>query len=214
MIHPYNATQIENITGLTLRNLPEGFEAEYETWLRMYHKTVSGGGQLPPSLLIPLLRKFDLGMKPDSVAPTRWDQMPTGTRVIAQVGGAGKKGKFIQIVSHGTLGVELEGDPRVREFMPRDVRIDKSFIQDINQLSMGDDREKPDARVTLLEDAPELLPKEWTEVSPGSPVRADGKDGTLVGPTPKKPGKLTVDVDGKLLEFTQDQVELIAPAEA
>jgi len=147
----------------------------------MYHKTVSGGGQLPPSLLIPLLRTFDLGMKETKEVKTRWDQMAPGTRVIARVGGHGRPGKVIQIVSGGTLGVEVEGIDRIMELNPADVRIDRSVHDDINHKSMVDDRGQPDARLGLLE-------TDWSNDEAGTPVPVKGEDGIPVGPTPKVPG--------------------------
>lgn len=214
MIHPYNAEQIESITGLRQSQMSEEFVAEYTVWLRMFHRCHSGGGALPVALLIPLLRSFDMATpSPELVASqkTRWDQVEVGTRIVATVAGNAVKGKFLQLVSGGTLGVKLEGIDRVMELTPANVKIDPSVHADINYGSMVDDRGQPDARVKLLDNEPKSI--DWTKQA-GSPVSINGEEGILVGPTPKNPGYLTVEIGDELSEYTQDQVKLIETSKA
>lgn len=217
MIHPYNAEQIENITGLTQGSLPEGFPEEYSTWLRMFHKSQSGGGALPMTLLIPLLRMFDIGMSTDEIQNAKrvqWNQVSPGTRVVARIGGYPRGGEFVQLVSGGTLGIKIDGLDRVAELPPADVQIDKTVHVEIDQRTMNDERGGPDARVKLIKDSLVTVPAKWEDIEPGSPVvvKVNGgelKDGTLIGPTPDSKGLLTVELDDGFENVPRDSVKLI-----
>jgi hypothetical protein len=216
MIHPRNTQQIETIAGLRECDLPNGFEIEYEMWLRMYHTAHSGGGPLPVEMLIPLLRTFSIG-RPDSAsaasqAAVRWDRIPKGQRVLVTIGGYGKSATFVQAISGGTLGVQLEGETRVMEVPAVEVRLDNSIPKEINLPSMKDDLQAPSAKEQKHLKEDELPDKwnvekyrlshiDWSEESAGTSVVVDGKEGVFVGLTPNKKNIITVEVDGDLIEL-------------
>lgn len=210
MIHPRNTQQIESIAGLRECDLPNGFETEYEMWLRMYHTAHSGGGPLPVEMLIPLLRQFSIG-RPDSGSAAnqpavRWDRIPKGHKVLVTIGGYGRPATFVQAISGGTLGVQLEGETRVMEVPAVEVRLDNSIPKEINLPSMKDDSQAPSAKEQkhIQEDkVPQKWDSavDWSEEAAGTPVVVDGKEGVLVGLTPNKKNVITVEVDGDLIEL-------------
>ena len=211
MMHPKNEQQIQAATGLPEYHWPEGFMSEYMTQLRLYHRLHSGGGPLPPELLIPLMRQFDMkppngkAAKPER---TRWDQIPRGAKVQVVIGGTRKTGTFQQRVSGGTIAVKLDDHPRVLELPPSEVKLDDSIPKDVRQSTMKDDYSEPaPTKAKKLDRATPTLPVlDWKTVKIGSPVEVDGKAGTLVGPTPKRRMKLTVEVDGEMGEYPSNSV--------
>lgn len=229
MIHPRNSQQIETIAGLRENDLPNGFEAEYEMWLRMYHTAHSGGGPLPVEMLIPLLRQFSIGRPASGSASmksvVRWDRMPKGQRVLVTIGGYGKPAKFVQSISGGTIGVQLDGETRVMELPAVEVRLDNSIPEEINLPSMETDSEVPSAKQLQNLEEVEVPDKwdvknfslseiDWTKEPAGTPVVVDGKEGVLVGLTPNKKNIITVEVDGDLIELhaRSPEVQLHLPS--
>lgn len=218
MIHPRNAQQIESATGLREHLWPEGFQTEYELQLRMMHRISSSGGPLPLEVLIPLMRQFD--MQPPSEKTlakdqVRWSDQPRGTRVEVVIGGHRRKGQFEQAVSGGTLAVRLDGEARVLERPASEVLLDRSIPADIQQATMQDTvNDVPLAKSELLEkDIPTIPVTDWRKVSPGSEVMlvkdSSQVKGILVGPTPKRRKKLTVQIGETLEEVSSDIVQLV-----
>ena len=218
MIHPRNAQQIESATGLREHLWPIGFSKEYETQLRLLHRVRSSGGPLPVELLIPLMRQFD--MEPPSEETkvkvrVQWEGVARGTQVEVVIGGHRRKGTFEQSVSGGTLAVRVEGGPRILELPASEVMLDRSISSDINQKTMVDTVSDPVLpKSELLEKDTLVRPvTDWRKVPAGSAVvlAKDSSEvrGILVGPTPKRRKKLTVQVGEVLEEVSYEAVQLV-----
>jgi len=214
MMHPKNAMQIESATGLPEHHWSEAFMSEYMLQLRMFHRLHSGGGPLPPELLIPLMRQFSM-QPPKARSTTRekiqWNRIPVGTRVQATVGGHRVSGVFQQLVSAGTLAVKLDHHERVLELPPNEVRLDRSVPKDVIQSSMNDDFSEPLPKKaeTLAKETPTIPVTDWKPVATGSTIEFDGRFGSYVGVTPRKKMKLTVEIDGEIMDVPRDTVKLV-----
>jgi len=214
MIHPKNAQQIQAATGLPEHHWSEGFMSEYMVQLRMYHRLHSGGGALPPEMLIPLMRSFSMdapNAKPAAQNKTRWDGVPKGSKVEVILGGHRKSGTFQQLVSGGTIAVKIDGHPRVLEMPPTEVRLDRSVPEDIRQSTMRDDFSEPLPKKaeSLQKETPSLPVSDWRKVPAGATVKVGNEFGVLVGPTPKRRMKLTVQMGDEMKEVPSQSVILV-----
>ena len=209
MIHPQNAEQIEQMTGLSEHSLPQEVRDEYMEQLRMFHRTRSSGGALPVEMLIPLMRSFGITgptAEKREANRTKWGEVAVGTKVLVNVAGHFKDAIFRGVVAGGTLAVKLEDDSKVLEVRPDRVKIDRSIPEDIRQETMVDDvnDEKPAKDV----DEPEL-PEHWNKTDY---VLVDGdKVGILVGETPDNPREYTVEIDGEFVSVPKAVVADASP---
>jgi hypothetical protein len=214
MMHPKNAQQIQAATGLPEHHWSQNFMSEYMTQLRMYHRLHSGGGPLPPEILIPLMRQFSMespSQKKAEREKIRWETVPTGTKIEVIIGGHRKSGVFQQLVSGGTLAVKIDGHARVLELPPTEVRLDRSIPEDIRQSTMKDDFSEPSPKKaeTLPQETPTIPVTDWKKVPAHSTIEVDGEWGVFVGVTPKKKMKLTVEVNGEIRDVPRHTVKLI-----
>lgn len=125
MIHPEDYRLI--LAMLSVQDVPAGMEDEYAMRLSMFHRA---GNQGPMGAigLIGMIR--DLGHKPVAAAnaPARidWSKYPVNGRIRTEVRGADGTwflGVYNGMSGPGELAIKLDGDPYVRTFLARDVRL-------------------------------------------------------------------------------------------
>lgn len=213
MFHPDDIELILQMTGLPVEDLPKGFEQEYETRLRMLHR--SGSSSAMTSIhLIPLLREYLLGPPETLISKVNdWAKVPGGTEieVVDAASGKSRLAKLIGVVSLGSVAIRFDGEPEIHEVPNHSVSLSDNYVPDLKMptVSDADDEPAPPLKKAVAKKAsakksgppPKLDPPqiEWNEVGAGEPVLvgADRKDGQFVG----------VNTDGTLNVIVGDTTE-------
>jgi hypothetical protein len=200
--HKDDLRDLEIMTGS--QSLPVEFEAEYMRWLRLQHRRNKPGAL--GDLLIPLLRKFDIG-PPDEASrerdPTNWRQVQKGQRLLVKLETGGQaKATFIALGSFGTIELAIDGDKWVQNFPAHCVSLDHSAPADVTvkplELVPADEPVQE-----LIDDAPAAPELPQFDITQHGIDQEDEEDAPLDEPV--EPGKRWKNVaPGRLLKVRQD----------
>lgn len=229
-LHPQDLQDFIAMFGEQL--IPDGFEAEYGTWLAMKHRR-GGSGSLG-DLMIPLCRQFGLAPPVERQAKhqTIWRAVERGAAVLVTLNDTTKKGKFLGLGPFGEVEVTIEGQNWVQAVKPFQVELDTSLSlpSDLNltpvekeamQLFVATPAEAvtaeddlpaydPTADLEDDEEPPKMANPRWYETKPGARLMVelgdDLPDAEFVRLGPND-GELVVKVGDEELAVLETQAE-------
>jgi hypothetical protein len=183
--------------------------AEYDIWLRMFHRA-GGSGGLGLQSLMALVRKLDRApAKPaEKPADKDWREVPPGSRVEALYHGEWHPGVYQGRVENGILAIKLDDDEFVRECRPHMVRVTGAPQAAPAELEhdaryVPPSAEEAQDEVDLGEEEPAAV--DWRQFKDKQPVHAivDGKvqSGQFVGVNELEGGAYQVSVRVRNKEY-------------
>lgn len=221
MFHPDDIELILQMTGLPVEDLPKGFEQEYETRLRMLHRSGSSSA-MTSTHLIPLLREYLVGPPDTLVSKTNdWAKVPGGTEieVVDAASGRSRTAKLIGVVSLGSVAIRFDGESEIHEVANHSVSLSDNYVPDLKMPDASDDDDEPvapppkapakgKARAKKADPPPEPPSIDWNEIENGELVLVGDAKVDGIFASCNDDGTLCVVVDGVKGSYPVDQVAL------